>query len=133
MIEETMDKKLGGIQERLLNLESKPRQTTKKLREDEAYWNARHSLRMAPITNPDLRVGVIEFVEKVLDSEPSVVNQLPNSSFRRAPPNRNSKIKNEVIVCFANAQDRDYIKSQGFKLAGKNDHRIFYSSELKAN
>jgi hypothetical protein len=82
---------------------------------------ARRSLRISPISTRDVKAGVWKFLEETLQIDPTQLLQLPPASFRRAIPNRNSKIKDEIVVCFSSPQDRDYVKAQSYKLAGKEN------------
>ena len=59
-----------------------------------------------------------------MQADAGILSTLALGAFKRAQPNRNSTIKNKVVVCFTSPQDRDYVKSQAFKLAGKKDHSL---------
>jgi hypothetical protein len=130
-IEDT-ERRLAGkvdsmIEERLAGLQSiggEARPVSKKDRESDDYWHARRSLRFAPIRGSDLRAAVAEFVKSNLDSDSGVVEELPQSSFRKVPNARNASIKDEVTVTFKCSRDRDYYKSQAFRLAGKKECSI---------
>jgi hypothetical protein len=81
-------------------------------------------LRLSPISGPDLKAGVRLFVERCLEADSGLIENLPVSAFKRTPTNRNSTIKDEVIVTFLSTQDRDYVKSLAYKLAAKKDHSV---------
>jgi hypothetical protein len=126
-METLLDSRLADFQGRMesSSISHAPQaSTSKKARESEAYWLARRSLRVAPVEGTDLKQGVVEYAEKILMTDPSIVRSLQPSAFRRPPTNRNSAVKEEVVITFANLHDRDYFKSLAFKLAGKKEHSI---------
>jgi hypothetical protein len=126
-IDKALDGRLEQFVDRLQALEgsSLPRpSTSKKSREEEAFWLARRSLRFSPIRGEDLRSEVADYVASTLDTDNEIVLALPKSAFRRAPANRNARIKDEVVVTFSTYQDRDFYKSMAFRLAGKKDFSI---------
>ena len=130
-VDAILDSRLGGVQgvSPGSGVSSQPLRptspkTSKQARETDAYWTARRSLRIAPVPNRDLKNGAIGFVEEHLDADASILHALPPSAFRRPPSNRNSAIREEIIVCFKTLGDRDYIKSLAYKLAGKKDHVV---------
>jgi hypothetical protein len=93
--------------------------STKQSRETDSYWLARRSLRFAPVTGRDLKRGVIDFVEDNLETDAAIIEALPATAFRRPPTNRNSTVKEEVVVVFRTLEDRDYLRSLSYRLAGK--------------
>ena len=93
-LEVTIDEKLTEVNKRLTTLESTPRPTSsKKSREEDAYWMARRSLRISPVNGQDLKDGVLQFLQEHLGIDSEHVKALPSTAFRRAPSARNSAIK----------------------------------------
>ena len=81
-------------------------------------------MRLAPVPARSLKDGAIDFISQYLEADTAILEALPHSAFRRPPSNRNSAIKDEIIVCFKTSDDRDYIKSLAFWLAGKQSCSI---------
>jgi hypothetical protein len=88
-------------------------------REAAEYWRARASLRLAPVEGPDLRQGVEDFLVAKLGLEKSIMGGIGEADIKRVHNRPNDKVQKEVIVKFKSIEDRDHVKSSGFKLAGQ--------------
>ena len=84
-----------------------------------SYTKCRRSLRLWPITGPDLAGSVRTFLTDLLGFDRSFVDgDLGQFSVERIVDPR-SKIKLEALIEFGSAPIRDSVKASGYKLEGK--------------
>ena len=87
---------------------------------DNRYWKARRSLRMWPIKGdgPQMKTEVLKFLATKLRMGEDVITDAEDCHIARVPANRNSVIKNEVVVEFLTVDLRDLVRKSAFNLAG---------------
>ena len=92
---------------------------TQSTRNGEQYFLARRSLRMWPVTElgGNLNLGCKEFLLLKLDMPEDVVNGLSIELATKIQQPRRSKIENEVLVRFYDANTRDIVQSYALNLA----------------
>ena len=103
-------------------------------RREEQYWHCRRSLRLWPITGPDLPNGVLAFLEKELCFESGDVATTDFKAERFLDTNRNrARTKGEVVVTFSSVALRDAVRSCAYNLSGDAGMKIHLPDHLKAN
>ena len=109
------------IQRRLSSLENRKAITVKipdhAPRNAEPYNKARRSLKIWPIKGPDLEDSLMVFMKTKLQVEDEKIRSLGPVSIKHSV-GRGAKDRDEVLVQFDCREDRDYVKSMGFNLAG---------------
>ena len=97
------------------------------------YWRCRRSLRLWPLSGPDLVRDAERFLVDFLGFAPDFARDLGVLPVRRVVEPR-SKIENEAIVEFPTPAIRDAVKGSGFKLQGRRARmRIELPHFLKAD
>ena len=117
MIDLAVGDKMTEVLSRVERLEQDGASDPKKSRKEAAYWEARRSLRLAPIEG-DLLEGVKKFIIETLGLDEGIVEGINRSAIRRVPLRQSDRIKNEVVVHFPSGKDRDSVKAAGFSLTG---------------
>ena len=81
---------------------------------DNWYWDARRCIRFNPIqgdTQEQMLAGLDDFVINKLKIPTGVMNKDDVTYVRRVKSSRRSKIKDELLVCFATVEARDLVQS----------------------
>ena len=87
--------------------------------QEASCWLCRRSLRLWPISGPDLLESVSAFlIDKLGLDRDAVCDSLVPETVRRIVEPR-SKIQNEALVVFGSPHIRDSVKAAGFKLEGQ--------------
>ena len=102
-------------------------------RRSESYWHCRKSLRIWPITGPDLPAAVISFLEKELGFEPGDIRPDDFTVERFHEGRKVLQKKKEVIVTFSSVSLRDAVRAGAFNLSKEAGMRIHVPDFLKAN
>jgi hypothetical protein len=115
-----------SIKRRLRQLEEKPLvapTSTKNLREESAYWEARCCLRLCPI-GQDTKRDLEAFLVEVLKLDRSLLDRLPLQAVKKLPPGRDKRYTEEAVIKFGSVGDRDMVRSSAIRLAGFEKHSI---------
>ena len=86
-------------------------------RKEEAFFRCRRSLKMWPVVGEDLVDAARSFMSVSLKLTTNVIESLGDLEVNKRP-GRVAEEKKEVIVYFANSDDRDMVKAAGVNLAG---------------
>ena len=127
--EERIDKQLDArdqkLERRLLTLEAKSagpasssKTTARTSRQDEAYHNARRTLKLWPIRGEDLEDAVKVFMASKLKIDGEKIESFGKFSVKPAL-GKAARDRAEILATFESQEDRDYIKSMGTHLAGQ--------------
>ena len=101
---------------------------------EENFLRCRRSVRFWPVTGTGNEQGVQTFLKSILKIPDAVIEGLQIEKIERISQTRRSTIKDEVLVRFANSQQRDVIQSYASNLAavqGKAGIRIEVPDHLR--
>ena len=89
------------------------------MQKEGAYWAARRSLRVWPVSGPDLCQAASDFLVDFLKQDLRSIPSREDMSVRVAGSNGKAKNKDEVVIRFPDVTSRDAVRSAAFHLAGK--------------
>ena len=100
------------------NLDGNPRPAPSEAKE-ESYWLARRQLRLWPVTNvgSSLEDGVVAFLREKLLISQDKIDEL-DFRVRRVDSRPDAVAKDQVVVTFGTARERDSVKAKASNLRG---------------
>ena len=123
-IEKTLEVREQKIERRLLTLEARTLTTNSKVatqtsKQDEAYHNARRTLKLWPVRGDDLEDSLRVFLGTNLKITKERIESFGKIVVKPAF-GKVARERSEVLATFDCCEDRDFIKSMGINLAGQS-------------
>ena len=111
-VERIVDKHVS----RLISNIGGPELSVREAKHGDAYLKSRRSILVWPVTG-DLKAGAVKFLLDTLQVPAQTVDEICIDSVERMRQARRAKVKEEIMVCFATAADRDAVQSYAANLA----------------
>ena len=85
---------------------------------EDRYWHCRRSVRLWPVSGPDLKTALGEFLRTRLRLDASFLADMGEVGIKKIASGPASKITGEITVLFSTVEVRDAVKRSAKELAG---------------
>ena len=129
-----MDAKTNARIDALVASVGNPAVKSRDVRQQEAYMDHRRSLRIWPVSGPDVKANITAFLKEKLKITDEEMKKLGNITFRRFRDA--TAVDNEILISFETKRARDIVKAGGKHLAGlgnKVGMKIHVPGHLQSN